>query len=127
MMFYVSIDTDALTVTGYSPQREMIDNGSNIVTFSPTAPHPLILYGVSYDTDIGEWRVFHKGDSEARRIDLIPLRRDRDELLKQTDWTQLADVPAATKARYTTYRQALRDLPQDYPNGKNVVWPTKPG
>lgn len=39
------------------------------------------------------------------------IRFSRNELLKQSDWTQLADTPV-DKAIWATYRQALRDLPQ---------------
>lgn len=49
-------------------------------------------------------------------------------LLRQSDWTQLADVPlsAEKKAEWNTYRQALRDitLQEGYPF--NVVFPTEP-
>lgn len=38
-------------------------------------------------------------------------RSERDTLLLATDWTQLPDVPEATRSRWTAYRQALRDLP----------------
>ena len=39
------------------------------------------------------------------------LRGQRNQLLLDTDWTQNADVPQATKDNFATYRQALRDLP----------------
>lgn len=45
------------------------------------------------------------------------LRRQRDQLLKDSDWTQVADAPV-DKQVWATYRQALRDLPQadGFPN-----------
>ena len=59
------------------------------------------------------------------------LRQQRDGLLFTCDWTQLPDAPitAEKKAEWTTYRQALRDIPQNYPNLTSldeVVWPTLP-
>lgn len=56
------------------------------------------------------------------------LRDKRDQLLLESDWTQLLDAPidAATQARWATYRQTLRDLPQTYPTPDDVVWPTPP-
>lgn len=39
------------------------------------------------------------------------LRRKRDKLLTETDWTQGNDVPTETKNKWKTYREALRDLP----------------
>jgi hypothetical protein len=45
---------------------------------------------------------------------LNEVREKRDALLLASDWTQLADIPPATKSRYKTYRKALRDLPAKY-------------
>ena len=54
------------------------------------------------------------------------LRSERDRRIAESDWTQLPDVPEATKTMWQTYRQALRDVPQNYTNMIDVVWPTKP-
>jgi hypothetical protein len=44
------------------------------------------------------------------------LREDREKVLKETDWTQLADSQLSSKNRqmYREYRQYLRDLPKHY-------------
>ncbi|WP_321944269.1 tail fiber assembly protein [Burkholderia cenocepacia] len=55
-----------------------------------------------------------------------PVRYQRDQLLAQTDWTQGADVPAATAARFAEYRQALRDLPEQAGFPHSVEWPAFP-
>ena len=39
------------------------------------------------------------------------LRKRRDQLLAETDWTQGTDVPTETKNKWSAYRQKLRDLP----------------
>lgn len=65
---------------------------------------------------------------------LTLIRKKRDILLKESDWTQGADVPDAIKAAWTTYRQALRDMPANNSDVtlsvdgvlSNVTWPTKP-
>jgi len=54
------------------------------------------------------------------------VRMERNILLAQTDWTQLADVPQATKDLWVEYRQALRDIPQQEGFPHNVTWPEKP-
>lgn len=54
------------------------------------------------------------------------VRSYRYELLVSTDWTQLADVPQATKDLWATYRQSLRDVPQQAGFPENVTWPQKP-
>lgn len=47
---------------------------------------------------------------------LLKIRKQRDAMLSQTDWTQIPDAPLSDemKNRYKLYRQALRDLPENY-------------
>jgi hypothetical protein len=56
------------------------------------------------------------------------IRNYRNELLAQSDWTQLGDSPftAEQKDAWTAYRQALRDLPQDYSSPNEVIIPEMP-
>jgi hypothetical protein len=58
------------------------------------------------------------------------VRAERNRLLAESDWTQLADARDAmgeTKAaEWDAYRQALRDIPEQEGFPENVVWPTKP-
>lgn len=53
------------------------------------------------------------------------VRKDRDNKLAQTDWTQLADSSADASA-WATYRTALRDLPSTDGFPHNVTWPIEP-
>ena len=53
------------------------------------------------------------------------VRAKRDRLIAATDWTQLPDVPLATKEMWANYRQALRDVTLQ-PDPFNIVWPTAP-
>ena len=57
---------------------------------------------------------------------LADLRAERNALLAASDWTQAPDAPTANAAAWKVYRQALRDLPQQwtYPNAPQ--WPTTP-
>lgn len=54
------------------------------------------------------------------------LKETRKELLTESDWTQLPDVPLATKQAWATYRQALRDITTQEGYPFSVIWPTKP-
>jgi hypothetical protein len=54
------------------------------------------------------------------------VRDKRDRLLAETDWTQAADIPQATKDKWAPYRQALRDVPDQAGFPFDVVWPVKP-
>ena len=56
------------------------------------------------------------------------VRADRDALLARCDWTQIpdADLTAAQRAAWKTYRKALRDI-TDAPGFPNAVeWPSAP-
>ena len=59
---------------------------------------------------------------------LVLLRLQRDDLLAQSDWTQVPDSPLTTskKNEWATYRQALRDLPANTSDPANPTYPTKP-
>ena len=52
------------------------------------------------------------------------LREQRDRLIAETDWWATSD--RTMSADQTAYRQALRDVPQNYTSLDDVVWPTKP-
>jgi hypothetical protein len=56
----------------------------------------------------------------------VIIRNQRNNLLAQSDWTQLPDVPQATKDLWSTYRQALRDITTQSGFPTDVVWPTQP-
>ena len=53
------------------------------------------------------------------------MRIQRDRLLAESDWTQVADAPVNRQA-WATYRQALRDLPATWTPGPTVVFPPPP-
>jgi hypothetical protein len=52
-------------------------------------------------------------------------RAERDRLLAASDWTQVADAPVDAAA-WATYRQALRDVPQQAGFPDNITWPEAP-
>lgn len=55
---------------------------------------------------------------------LAELRRERNSLLKETDWMGMSDVTPT--AEQLAYRQALRDITETYTSLDDVVWPVKP-
>lgn len=70
-----------------------------------------------------KWSAF---DMTAEEITLTAktVRKDRDALLIECDWTQLGDVSVADT--WKNYRQQLRDLPASEGFPLDVTWPTKP-
>ena len=59
-------------------------------------------------------------------INLDLLRDERDKLIKETDWVSGEDVPRSIKDLYYPYRQALRDITNQYKSLEEVVWPEPP-
>lgn len=53
------------------------------------------------------------------------IRRQRNQLLTECDWTIITDSPVDKQA-WTTYRQALRDLPTQPGFPHTITWPQKP-
>ena len=94
----------------------------------------------TYSTDKKDFGVTWKQISDAFAdgglVSLNILRKQRNALLAESDWTQTADNPLSSdkKAEWETYRQALRDLPakakpklsDDGLSISNVTFPTKP-
>jgi hypothetical protein len=74
--------------------------------------------------------IYENGEFKKPPIDLealaVSIRAERDTLLTASDWTQASDIPQATKDKWATYRQALRDIPQQEGFPATVVWPTQP-
>ena len=53
------------------------------------------------------------------------MRKIRDSMLKESDWTQVADAPVDRQA-WATYRQALRDFPASWTAGPEADLPNPP-
>jgi hypothetical protein len=53
------------------------------------------------------------------------VRNSRTQMLKDSDWTQIADS-TADKTAWATYRQALRDVPTQAGFPWTVTWPDAP-
>lgn len=53
------------------------------------------------------------------------IRFERNSLLSQSDWTQVADAPV-DKTVWATYRQELRDITKQEGFPDNVTWPVRP-
>lgn len=74
------------------------------------------------------WVVSGKTVEETQEWDDITAsiaRSQRDGLLAQSDWTQVADAPVDATA-WATYRQALRDITDQASFPYDINWPTQP-
>lgn len=69
-------------------------------------------------------------DEKSKQIEMISIRKIRDDLLSESDIYVLPDrwnsYTEEKKTEWTVYRQALRDFPETVVDVFNPVWPTKP-
>ena len=65
---------------------------------------------------------------EAADLDMSGVRGQRNARLSGSDWTQIGDATLGdhTAEEWRTYRQALKDIPQNYTRVSTVVWPEDP-
>ena len=72
------------------------------------------------------WADLGNNISDKKKMKII--KNHRGQLLSACDWTQLPDAPLTEIERlsWQQYRQALRDLPQTYPNPIDVIFPEQP-
>ncbi len=77
------------------------------------------------------WSQIQTALADGGIVAMAELRKQREELLKETDWMSASDY-TMTDA-WKTYRQALRDLPANNKTASwdgttlgNVTFPTKP-
>jgi hypothetical protein len=80
-------------------------------------------------------KIAQEAASEAAKDYWSGLRMMRDQLLSNSDWTQIPDAPLTEtqKTTWQTYRQQLRDLPENIQDPKPLVldsshsdWPISP-
>jgi len=132
--FYLYDDDGRIHLTGYCPEsmihlqerpgfhlglgdavfgKQYVDGGRLVDIPERPSPH----HKFSYTTK--QWEPDHAAAWSA-------VRSRRNQLLQESDWTQLPDVPIATKEAWAEYRQALRDITEQ-PDPFNIVWPVPPG
>jgi len=70
---------------------------------------------------IQSYSVVQKAQEDAERN----IREQRNFLLSDSDWTQVADAPV-NQLTWANYRQALRDITTQEGFPFNVIFPTKP-
>lgn len=115
MITYLLLDED-----GYVTQRQS----------SSTPPENYIEDDIDWNLRPTQHHSFHyptKTWVDRRSTDEVwaHVRMIRNTKLSSSDWTQLPDVPLATKEVWATYRQALRDITQQS-DPFNVTFPEPP-
>ena len=95
-----------------------------------------IVNGELVDLTADEQTAFDNqtGDTEEQQLERKineQVRLHREQLLKDSDWSQLSDngLSSTKKTEWQTYRQELRDLPSGISSKQDItdlVYPTKP-
>lgn len=70
-------------------------------------------------------RGIYDGETVDQESLLSRMRYQRDQLLKESDWSQIADVPVDKQA-WADYRQQLRDFPITWIPSDTVQFPDTP-
>jgi hypothetical protein len=71
-------------------------------------------------TNVSAEEVANRTANQANNV-----RAERNQKISDSDWTQLPDSPV-NKQAWSTYRQALRDVPSQSGFPWNVTWPKSP-
>lgn len=120
------------TRTSEFTEEELADAGWKIVSSKPECESTQL---VDWNYDTGEWYIRDKFayEIEADKTALWdPIIRKRDELLRESDSTQLADSFQDCNNSniliklWAIYRRKLRDITKDFSTPSDVVWPDKP-
>jgi len=113
------------------PKRIRLSDGRSRTDSSTFTEEELANAGFTGPYDYPEYdENYHESvswNSELKQWDIIPLpekffwdrlKNRRDNLLFQSDWTQLPDAPITSeeKAAWAKYRQELRDIPSKITN-----------
>jgi hypothetical protein len=75
------------------------------------------------ETTAAEQEVAYKTSKDAEQAESV--RTSRNNLLKDSDWTQITDA-TADKTAWATYRQALRDVTAQAGFPQTITWPDAP-
>ncbi len=105
---------DVEIIDGVEYQGGYVTGGVHIPLPPQPSPHHI------FDYTTKQWI-----DPRTPETEWPLVRAKRDRLIAATDWTQLPDVPLATKEMWANYRQALRDVTLQ-PDPFNIVWPVAP-
>ena len=108
----------------YNSARWSDDSQNGILLISDDNPPFYVDNGPLYEKAIsGGFGVISDAIIQGQTSEDV--RSYRNELLAASDWTQVADAPV-DQAAWATYRQALRDIPEQEGFPGEIAWPAQP-
>ena len=109
-------DIDILEGVTANVVTQRVDLGTRTIVNLPPCPSE----DHEFDYAAKVWRLDRERASWRARA-------ERDRRLTESDWTQLPDIPDATKLKWQAYRQALRDVTAQPGFPERIEWPVAPG
>ena len=117
--------------------RAGIESSGNVCMESDTEPEFFTRWvrtpadspdnAATKDADVGDIAIYLT-DAEYDTVLAASARQKRDRLIAVTDYLVTPDYPISDDrlAKVKTYRQALRDIPEQAGFPRTITWPEKP-
>ncbi len=120
-------DANWLADSGVYPVEEHLYFDANV--YKRNGIDPTLRDGTVYTAELVALTDEDKAQREADRLAQLAsvAREQRNQLLAESDWTQLADYVGADKKAWVAYRKALREITKQADFPESTVWPTAPG
>jgi hypothetical protein len=100
---------------------------ANVANAQPTSTSILVVNKDNDNSLYMTWMEAQDFGNVRAATNLATIARiKRNNLLTASDWTQHKDIPDETSTKWTTYRQALRDVPSQSGFPTTITWPSKP-
>ena len=111
------IEVDGLPELPPNQKPKLVNGQIEIITIPDPIPSPSNYH--VFDETLMQWVL-----TEAAAVQQV--KDMRNKLLLESDWTQMPDVPLATKTQWAEYRQQLRDITLQAGYPYSVTWPIPP-
>lgn len=110
------------TLEGKQPYAVFTD-GSKIKLW----PYNKAKYAVGQTVAMKQYKIVEIPEPTTEEV-AAQVRAQRDAMIAQTDYLMMSDYPISEedKTLLETYRQALRDIPEQEGFPSNVQWPVAP-
>lgn len=115
-----SINDQAPEVSASNPEPEAVEPPA------PLSKEERIAKMV--EEDIAKMKENESQEGYAPTFDdeILHVRAVRNQKLKDSDWTQVPDVPTEIQEAWKAYRQELRDIPAGFTKLEDLSWPEEP-
>ena len=78
------------------------------------------------NTPVANITKYDKKEHTFVYLTMDEIKEARTKELVDSDWRMVSDYQGSDQEAWKTYRQNLRDIPQDYSKVEDVVFPAKP-